>query len=349
MIRIYIPLCFYFIRVGNLDGGLLIQFTFHYASTLSSLIDLAEIDYNQFTFHYASTLSRKTGDGNGLYAAFTFHYASTLSDLFRGGADRLQYLHSTMLLLYPAPTSGGRPRASIYIPLCFYFIIPAPQSLPTALRIYIPLCFYFIAVAPDGMSMSVRIYIPLCFYFIVPGCLLPPPGSGIYIPLCFYFISACLLSYPYRPQFTFHYASTLSELVCISEHTGAIIYIPLCFYFIQEEEIGTAEESIFTFHYASTLSVQVVSTVIESIHLHSTMLLLYRGSLRRRISFTSIYIPLCFYFITKRISYHLAHHHLHSTMLLLYRKHPEKAAKKNRRIYIPLCFYFIPLRLWHRR
>ena len=76
----------------------------------------------------------------------------------------------------------------------------------------------------------------------------------------------------------------------------------------------------FTFHYASTLS--GIDCGMEWIihNLHSTMLLLYRlyGSAGTSAENT-IYIPLCFYFISP----------------------PLRLPQRLRLIYIPLCFYFI--------
>ena len=53
-------------------------------------------------------------------------------------------------------------------------------------------------------------------------------------------------------SFTFHYASTLYELV-LAHITVGVIYIPLCFYFI----------------------IAIIPPVIYNTYLHSTMLLLY--------------------------------------------------------------------------
>ena len=79
--------------------------------------------------------------------------------------------------------------------------------------------------------------------------------------------------------FTFHYASTLSEWY----HTDRgvyQIYIPLCFYFI--------------------LKTKVIDHVNKN--LHSTMLLLYRRSSSGPSLTSPIYIPLCFYFIPSPFS-----------------------------------------------
>ena len=145
MSAIYIPLCFYFIlrkahhnfNLRNLHSTMLLlypvwesvgrrkaSFTFHYASTLSSIAAIARFLHSSFTFHYASTLSDrriwkrqkstgiyiplcfyfigKTVQKAQRYCIFTFHYASTLSlDGLRNSLLNVN-LHSTMLLLYPA-------------------------------------------------------------------------------------------------------------------------------------------------------------------------------------------------------------------------------------------------------
>ena len=98
-------------------------------------------------------------------------------------------LHSTMLLLYRAHLLHQGSPMSIYIPLCFYFIIGRILSHVFGIKIYIPLCFYFIKCRLSSMVMQGIIYIPLCFYFIN------------------WTIDTSTLWKP----FTFHYASTLSK------------------------------------------------------------------------------------------------------------------------------------------
>ena len=124
---------------------------------------------------------------------FTFHYASTLSRL----------------------NNATGSASSIYIPLCFYFILRiTPQratfhtftfhyastlSILPCVRnrlgivIYIPLCFYFIRLSGVIQGQLNLIYIPLCFYFIWSTNYSPLVRSDIYIPLCFYFIETQLL------------------------------------------------------------------------------------------------------------------------------------------------------------
>ena len=98
------------------------------------------------------------------------------------------------------------------------------------------------------------------------------------------------------------------------------------------------------YHLHSTMlllyHITVRSNQVHNCHLHSTMLLLYHLAFRVTVSFILIYIPLCFYFISKALNlstsqniftFHYAstlsrfqhflrwrHNNLHSTMLLLY-------------------------------
>ena len=141
------------------------------------------------------------------------------------------------------------------------------------------------------------IYIPLCFYFIKTVSTSRMNTSLIYIPLCFYFILDRTFHIRKNIEFTFHYASTLSvtgwNLVFIYR-----IYIPLCFYFI-----GIS-----------------FSNTRPCLHLHSTMLLLYRIDVS---------------------NWQAGINHLHSTMLLLYPAHRCHLPGNPHTIYVPLCFYFI--------
>ena len=118
---IYIPLCFYFIRIRfNIQRGRS-WFTFHYASTLStaeqlmhgkslhlhSIMLLLYPRYNDKfprTFRiYIPLCFYFIGHDRKFcreYFIFTFHYASTLSAGRQTGTMWEAYLHSIMLLLY---------------------------------------------------------------------------------------------------------------------------------------------------------------------------------------------------------------------------------------------------------
>ena len=101
--------------------------------------------------------------------------------------------------------------------------------------------------------------------------------NPIYIPLCFYFIQ-------HRGVLKLH---------------SRLIYIPLCFYFILYVGNNTIMGHGFTFHYASTLSLDADGHPIKerrfTFHYASTLsqqCLMFHKELK------SIYIPLCFYFIS---------------------------------------------------
>ena len=140
--------------------------------------------------------------------------------------------------------------------------------------------------------------------------LLYPGRSGhARLPLSFTFHYASTLSIsgeiPTRQclLFTFHYASTLSMTELFKPVDEIRIYIPLCFYFILKDLLNLSDDE----------------------NLHSTMLLLYPGQIRRIRWRGPIYIPLCFYFIKMSDS-------VYALPIL---------------IYIPLCFYFIQTRTKH--
>ena len=140
---IYIPLCFYFIYSNSSFVIGLSPFTFHYASTLSNFLTFSDNWYKLFTFHYASTLSSPLSLFFRNSAVFTFHYASTLShDCWWARMDSCN-LHSTMLLLYPNFSKNHLTASSF----TFHYASTLSRQLLTCLRlssIYIPLCFYFI-------------------------------------------------------------------------------------------------------------------------------------------------------------------------------------------------------------
>ena len=96
--------------------------------------------------------------------------------------------------------------------------------------------------------------------------------------------------------FTFHYASTLSNLKSKAELTKQI-YIPLCFYFIGDRtEIYT--DDVCHLHSIMLLLYQRVwAKKAYPADLHSIMLLLYREVPPINRDDLDIYIPLCFYFI----------------------------------------------------
>ena len=110
-VLIYIPLCFYFIRSAQPFSLFHLQFTFHYASTLSVPSSMMPVSKSKFTFHYASTLSGGSAGRHCRDDVFTFHYASTLSrppfplllSSIRGYFLSTPFLHSSPLKNLPPP------------------------------------------------------------------------------------------------------------------------------------------------------------------------------------------------------------------------------------------------------
>ena len=122
-------------------------FTFHYASTLSYVVQSGDCLYNIFTFHYASTLSCASAAGSVFTVIFTFHYASTLSDVVRENNQTYRHLHSTMLLLYRSRSNTETLRKkNLHSTMLLLYRMHPLTDLLQCFRIYIPLCFYFIIV-----------------------------------------------------------------------------------------------------------------------------------------------------------------------------------------------------------
>ena len=142
----------------------------------------------------------------------------------------------------------------IYIPLCFYFIDNPDHTRTQTIQF----TFHYASTLSGAAALICvynSIYIPLCFYFIKFYDIVLVQDWYIYIPLCFYFIGGHGREDLPGVSFTFHYASTLSKTP---------LRVPVL-------------KSSFTFHYASTLSKRLGKDCVALIiHLHSTMLLLYR-------------------------------------------------------------------------
>ena len=104
--------------------------------------------------------------------------------------------------------------------------------------------------------------------------------------------------------FTFHYASTLSDLEMLLREEQKFIYIPLCFYFIDNSHDAGLYNALFTFHYASTLSIQSIWkrywSGLFTFHYASTLSI---ANATFNGADVDIYIPLCFYFILLSIRY----------------------------------------------
>ena len=164
---------------------------------------------------------------------FTFHYASTLSHGKPEYQSEMQYLHSTMLLLYQAVSCKSQ-SYHFYLHstmlLLYQAEIPLFYDRGFDLHSTMLLLYHNDTLGMDNVDI---IYIPLCFYFILFTSCLTARKALIYIPLCFYFIddrfsgetyifknlhSTMLLLYLLAlefntrlTKFTFHYASTLSR------------------------------------------------------------------------------------------------------------------------------------------
>ena len=319
---IYIPLCFYFIL--------------HHPGNFPSCIP--------FTFHYASTLSERAGKPGLNVILFTFHYASTLSQQAAARFNIPAPIYIPLCFYFIDCSSGSKSSlSSIYIPLCFYFIFRRDMGLYSDLEftfhyastlsrralscrarvspIYIPLCFYFILSNYIIAERGKKIYIPLCFYFIPAAFLILSGTCCIYIPLCFYFIMILCLHPESTVPFTFHYASTLSDMATAKKLPSGSIYIPLCFYFItawmMKPEKHLRIYIPLCFYFITQGDIEKLTIT----NLHSTMLLLYQSRYNGHLEASSftfhyastlsaangdgwtiipIYIPLCFYFICLR-------------------------------------------------
>ena len=272
-LRIYIPLCFYFIFAELFDIKVGFQSTFHYASTLSlqpSRLQRYKQIYIPLCFYFIPAWSLPLRSP----PSSTFHYASTLSADYFGVDIKYFYLHSIMLLLYPLHWTLFPLPFQIYIPLCFYFIGYPVHALPHLRGIYIPLCFYFITVSLSSPFVSI-----LSTFHYASTLSLLHLGITVHTSLS-----------------TFHYASTLSKRKNTALCSGWI-YIPLCFYFIGKARADGAPVIPSTFHYASTLSIHARPRNNKHTNLHSIMLLLYRYLASGSDVKVLIYIPLCFYFI----------------------------------------------------
>ena len=164
---------------------------FHLHSTMLLLYHIRDHAGDRpikFTFHYASTLSCICSDSCSSYSAFTFHYASTLSEA----------------------SSFFQSAATIYIPLCFYFISARSLCLPgychylhsTMLLLYLNSHTKIIGNFLNLHSTMLLLYqlVPVgahcLFHHLHSTMLLLYPKRTccerdicpIYIPLCFYFI-----------------------------------------------------------------------------------------------------------------------------------------------------------------
>ena len=252
---IYIPLCFYFILTPLQDFQALLVFTFHYASTLSSIFN-----------------------GHNLFPCqFTFHYASTLSFAVNIPCSNICCIYIPLCFYFiPARFSNLSHFVNIYIPLCFYFIrvchkawdwellftfhYASTLSLTDCLRwriresIYIPLCFYFIEKIWDMSTLNAD-YLHSTMLLLYRSAVHPGQHSiPIYIPLCFYFIKYAFWDNAETVLFTFHYASTLSISSILTDSDFLNLHSTMLLLYLEALKGNPPKANKFTFHYASTLS-----------------------------------------------------------------------------------------------
>ena len=342
--QIYIPLCFYFIGSPENPNKELLRI---YIPLCFYFIPHCAAPVYGWIPHLHSTMLL-------LYLLCNCKYDLRIIDL-----------HSTMLLLYLILHAPFRAVWLIYIPLCFYFILPGTVISSTLSSF----TFHYASTLSNNVHVLIGSFGKFTFHYastlsdcsdlergtkvsdlhstmllLYPGyCLQPAWWSSFTFHYASTLSRTTLSGAPWNPAFTFHYASTLSR------------------------DTGTSyqAEAAFTFHYASTLSQIDYASGRGNRDLHSTMLLLYRVEIHLYRISSCIYIPLCFYFIPfavcmiKRLVSNLhstmlllypvisaevmryMRNDLHSTMLLLYLISTKLIASVLY-IYIPLCFYFIP-------
>ena len=260
--------------------------------------ELPRSQSEQINLHSTMLLLYRRSEAQDIwFSTFTFHYASTLS----------------------RRTRWTRCVSSIYIPLCFYFILIVHSRSFQRHLIYIPLCFYFIS---GGTAYFVRRNLNLhsTMLLLYLDHLLEYPVHIVHLHSTMLLLYQVLQRGRYSvSEFTFHYASTLSATYEGYTAFYRNLHSTMLLLYRQSGTSWKSETARFTFHYASTLSYRLGCDSLVVSHLHSTMLLLYLNRSADTIEITS---------------------NLHSTMLLLYRLNPTRLYIMNL-IYIPLCFYFI--------
>ena len=97
---IYIPLCFYFIRLALsyalFSLHIYIPLCFYFIAYVRLVQLVSRHIYIPLCFYFIVV----THSPHNATNVFTFHYASTLSVAWHAGARPTHHLHSTMLLLY---------------------------------------------------------------------------------------------------------------------------------------------------------------------------------------------------------------------------------------------------------
>ena len=322
---IYIPLCFYFIDIGEWPSCnislIYIPLCFYFIEDGS----IGKMQYYVFTFHYASTLSGIRTVvlfvGSSIYIPLCFYFIPRGS---RHLCLTMKYLHSTMLLLYRWRLLVVISPCPIYIPLCFYFIRNFRKSAELSLYLHstmllLYLCFLTFRIAVWSYLHSTMLLLYLhCICMIIDQHI-------IYIPLCFYFITKLLVGNSASlTLFTFHYASTLSNVLCTSIALISAFTFHYASTLSKTQALEAPASAPFTFHYASTLSYLLFCRSHCLGFIYIPLCFYFIDELNRfRTLLNLIYIPLCFYFIYKAFRNGGIFFYLHSTMLLLYRHDPD--------------------------
>ena len=231
-IILYIPLCFYYIDYLYAKDKNKLNFTFHYASTISRLS--IAVGLHRTTLHSTMLLLYHFhvcfhSAMLYLYIPLCFYYI-----LLPAGVVYTTYvtLHSTMLLLYLDSYCRFRLPSVLYIPLCFYYI----STLPPAVTNNATFTFHYAStisvVAFNGFSQGVPLHSTMLLLYLW-STVISSMIAILYIPLCFYYILAHAVGFAVPPFFTFHYASTISVTPHFEQASLTILYIPLCFYYIR--------------------------------------------------------------------------------------------------------------------
>ena len=262
-----------------------------------------------------------------------------LMNIFERTPDK-PTLHSTVLLLYLSHSCVLHYFNRLYIPLCFYYIrdttlsLTLPTSLhSTMLLLYLP--------SEEGLFV---IYYPLhstmLLLYLKDGYRITT-NKILYIPLCFYYITDGSTTTYTVTNFTFHYASTIS----VWWYNGNWYYADFTFHYASTiskfEHTERTHGNIFTFHYASTISKDIMIDYIFqycfTFHYASTISV-FRPTRFRRV--TTLYIPLCFYYIrvegsNKVYWFNFTFHYASTISCWINDIYLENI------LYIPLCFYYI--------
>ena len=301
-LNIYIPLCFYFIHIGN----------YRLSRSLRIYIPLC--------FYFITCRQHNWYSAGYIYIPLCFYF---IQKMYLHAFERMLHLHSTMLLLYPGRADQGdaggvrftfhyastlsrheyfrsTPENAIYIPLCFYFIPPPEEELEeSAWYLHSTMLLLYLPAARFHLVLMLHLHSTMLLLYRVSGDAWVS-GDAIYIPLCFYFIQA----HPAQEVAEGHLHSTM--LLLYLRPTKflffAMSHLHSTMLLLYPEEARDYDAVHSNLHSTMLLLYPETSLYEENIwrDLHSTMLLLYLKLLKGNMSCNQIYIPLCFYFICDR-------------------------------------------------